>query len=93
MREELRNIQERIGITTIFVTHDQYEAMSISDRVLMLHNGVIQQIGTPLEIYEHPANEFIASFVGYVNFLEGRVDTIDEETGTSYLSLSMANWN
>ena len=71
MREELRNIQERIGITTIFVTHDQYEAMSISDRVLVLHNGVIQQIGSPIEIYEHPANEFIAGFVGYVNFISG----------------------
>jgi ABC-type Fe3+/spermidine/putrescine transport system ATPase subunit len=86
MREELRNIQERIQITTIFVTHDQYEAMSISDRVLVLHDGVIQQIGTPMEIYEHPANEFIAGFVGYVNFLEGTVDTIDEETLTSYVS-------
>jgi spermidine/putrescine ABC transporter ATP-binding subunit len=86
MREELRNIQERIGITTIFVTHDQYEAMSISDRVLVLHDGVIQQIGSPIEIYEHPANEFIAGFVGYVNFLEGTVDTIDEETLTSYVS-------
>jgi spermidine/putrescine ABC transporter ATP-binding subunit len=86
MREELRNIQERIGITTIFVTHDQYEAMSISDRVLVLHDGIIQQIGTPMEIYEHPANEFIAGFVGYVNFLEGTIDTIDEETLTSYVS-------
>jgi spermidine/putrescine ABC transporter ATP-binding subunit len=86
MREELRNIQERIGVTTIFVTHDQYEAMSISDRVLVLHNGVIQQIGSPIEIYEHPANEFIAGFVGYVNFLEGTVDAIDEETLTSYVS-------
>lgn len=86
MREELRNIQERIQITTIFVTHDQYEAMSISDRVLVLHNGVIQQIGTPMEIYEHPANEFIAGFVGYVNFLEGKVDAIDKDTRISHIS-------
>ena len=86
MREELRNIQERIGVTTIFVTHDQYEAMSISDRVLVLNDGVIQQIGSPMEIYEHPANEFIAGFVGYVNFLEGTVGDIDEETLTSYVS-------
>ena len=85
MREEIRNIQERIGITTIFVTHDQYEAMSISDRLLVLHDGVIQQIGSPIDIYERPANEFIAAFVGYVNFLEGTVDTIDEETNTSYV--------
>jgi ABC-type Fe3+/spermidine/putrescine transport system ATPase subunit len=80
MREEIRNIQARIQVTTIFVTHDQYEAMCISDRLIVLHNGVIQQIGSPVEIYERPANEFIASFVGYVNFLEGRVDAVQAET-------------
>jgi len=86
MREEIRNIQERIGVTTIFVTHDQYEAMSISDRLLVLHDGVIQQIGSPMEIYEKPANDFIAGFVGYVNFLQGVIDTIDEESHTSVVS-------
>jgi ABC-type sugar transport system ATPase subunit len=86
MRDEIRNIQERIGVTTIFVTHDQYEAMSISDRLLVLNDGVIQQIGSPIEIYEQPANEFIAGFVGYVNFLEGTVDAIDEGTNTSYMT-------
>jgi ABC-type Fe3+/spermidine/putrescine transport system ATPase subunit len=79
MREEIRRIQERIGITTIFVTHDQYEAMSISDRIMVLDNGIIQQIGSPMEIYEKPANEFIAGFVGYVNFLNGRVENVDED--------------
>ena len=83
MREEIRNIQKRIGITTIFVTHDQYEAMSISDRLLVLHEGIIQQIGSPIDIYERPANEFIAGFVGYVNFLEGTVEAIDAQTNTS----------
>ena len=83
MREEIRNIQERIQITTIFVTHDQYEAMSISDRLVVLHKGVIQQIGSPVDIYEHPANEFIAGFVGYVNFLEGQVQAIHPETNTA----------
>ncbi len=91
MREEIRNIQERIGVTTIFVTHDQYEAMSISDRLLVLHDGVIQQIGSPIEIYEKPANEFIASFVGYVNFLEGNVDAIDEEKSTYSISTEYGN--
>ncbi len=86
MREEIRIIQERIGITTIFVTHDQYEAMSISDRLLVLHDGVIQQIGSPVEIYERPANEFIASFVGYVNFLEGIVDATNGESSTFYVN-------
>src|SRR5512139_18846 len=82
MREEIRNIQARIQITTIFVTHDQYEAMSISDRLLVLNKGVIQQIGSPTDIYERPANEFIAGFVGYVNFLEGKVESIHPETNT-----------
>ena len=86
MREEIRNIQERIGVTTIFVTHDQYEAMSISDRLLVLHDGVIQQIGSPIEIYEKPANEFIAGFVGYVNFLKGTIDTLGEESHTLVVS-------
>ena len=80
MRQEIRNIQERIGVTTIFVTHDQYEAMSISDRLLVLSDGIIQQIGSPIDIYEQPANEFIAGFVGYVNFLEGRVAAIAADT-------------
>jgi ABC-type Fe3+/spermidine/putrescine transport system ATPase subunit len=83
MRQEIRNIQERIQITTIFVTHDQYEAMSISDRLVVLHKGMIQQIGLPVDIYERPANEFVAGFVGYVNFLEGRVESIQFETNTT----------
>ncbi|HIJ55073.1 MAG TPA: ABC transporter ATP-binding protein [Deltaproteobacteria bacterium] len=91
MREEIRNIQERIGITTIFVTHDQYEAMSISDRLLVLNDGVIQQIGSPVEIYEQPANEFIAGFVGYVNFLEGKIESIDKEMKIKYVSTAYGN--
>jgi ABC-type Fe3+/spermidine/putrescine transport system ATPase subunit len=80
MREEIRKLQERLHITTVFVTHDQFEAMAISDRLVVMKNGLIEQVGTPIEIYERPANEFIASFVGYVNFMEGRVASID--TGT-----------
>ncbi len=86
MREEIRRIQERIGITTIFVTHDQYEAMSISDRIMVLDNGIIQQIGSPMEIYEKPANEFIAGFVGYVNFIDGRVENVDEDNNKLTIS-------
>jgi len=94
MRDEIRNIQERIGVTTIFVTHDQYEAMSISDRILVLHDGVIQQIGTPSDIYETPENMFIAGFVGYVNFLEGKIENFDDDSGvfrvsTEYGDLSL----
>jgi ABC-type Fe3+/spermidine/putrescine transport system ATPase subunit len=91
MRDEIRNIQERIGITTIFVTHDQYEAMSISDRLLVLSDGIIQQIGTPSDIYETPENRFIAEFVGYVNFLEGKVESIDPDTGVHAVSTEHGN--
>jgi ABC-type Fe3+/spermidine/putrescine transport system ATPase subunit len=80
MREEIRKLQERLHITTVFVTHDQFEAMAISDRLVVLRDGRIEQIGTPIEIYERPANEFIAAFVGYVNFMDGTVESIDEET-------------
>ena len=80
MREEIRKLQERLHITTVFVTHDQFEAMAISDRLVVMKNGLIEQVGTPIEIYERPANEFIAAFVGYVNFMAGRVESIDRTT-------------
>jgi spermidine/putrescine ABC transporter ATP-binding subunit len=77
MRGEIRKLQERLKVTTIFVTHDQFEAMSISDRIVVMRDGLIQQIGSPIEIYERPTNEFIASFVGFVNFLDGRIEKVD----------------
>jgi ABC-type Fe3+/spermidine/putrescine transport system ATPase subunit len=80
MREEIRKLQERLRITTVLVTHDQFEAMAISDRLAVMRDGLIEQVGTPIEIYEQPANEFIAGFVGYVNFLEGRIGSIDAST-------------
>ena len=69
MRRELKRLHERLGITTIFVTHDQEEAMTICDRIAVLDQGVIQQVGTPLELYDRPANRFVAQFVGSVNLL------------------------
>src|SRR5262249_2767752 len=78
MREEIRKLQARLRITTIFVTHDQFEAMAISDRLVVMRDGGIEQVGSPIEVYERPANEFIAGFVGYVNFMEGRIESIDE---------------
>jgi ABC-type Fe3+/spermidine/putrescine transport system ATPase subunit len=80
MREEIRKLQERIRITTIFVTHDQYEAMSISDRMVVLQGGGIAQIGSPVEVYQRPATDFIAGFVGYVNFVPARVKSVDAAT-------------
>jgi putative spermidine/putrescine transport system ATP-binding protein len=73
LREEIRRIQTRLGITTIYVTHDQEEALSISDRVAVLSKGKIEQIGTPAEIYGSPATPFVAQFVGTMNRLESTV--------------------
>ncbi len=74
MRGELLALQRKLGITTIFVTHDQEEALSISDRVAVLDGGVIQQVGTPMELFDRPANRFIASFVGTINLVRGKVE-------------------
>ena len=71
MRFEIKAIQEKLGITVIYVTHDQSEAMSMSDRVVVIRSGIAQQVGTPDEIYRHPANQFVADFVGKINFLKG----------------------
>ena len=74
MRAELLALQRKLGITTIFVTHDQEEALSISDRVAVLDQGVIQQVGTPVELYDAPANRFIATFVGTINVIAGTLE-------------------
>ncbi len=79
LREEIRRIQTSLGITTIYVTHDQEEALSISDRVAVLANGRIDQIGTPADIYGAPATPFVAQFVGTMNRLESTVS--DSEAG------------
>ena len=73
MRREIRRIQRALNITAIHVTHDQEEAMSIADRIVVMNLGVIEQIGSPREIYEEPATKFVADFIGQVNFLKGRV--------------------
>ncbi|MGH8620551.1 MAG: ABC transporter ATP-binding protein [Burkholderiales bacterium] len=77
MRGELLALQRKLGITTIFVTHDQEEALSISDRVAVLDQGVIQQVGTPVELYDTPANRFIATFVGTINLLPGTLEQVN----------------
>jgi putative spermidine/putrescine transport system ATP-binding protein len=73
LREEIRTIQKRLGITTIFVTHDQEEALSISDRIAVMYGGKAEQVGTPFEVYNRPATRFVANFVGTLNVLEGTV--------------------
>jgi len=73
MRDEIRRIQRQLGITAVYVTHDQEEAMSIADRIVVMNNGAIEQIGTPREIYENPTTKFVADFVGDINFIPGEV--------------------
>ena len=79
LREEIRSIQRKLGITTIYVTHDQEEALSMSDRIVVMHEGVAEQVGTPFEIYNRPATRFVASFVGTLNVL--RATVLDPATG------------
>jgi iron(III) transport system ATP-binding protein len=73
MRFEIKEIQRQLGITVVYVTHDQTEAMAMSDRILLINRGVVQQRGTPQEIYNSPANQFVADFLGNVDFFKGEV--------------------
>jgi iron(III) transport system ATP-binding protein len=73
VRRELRELQQRLGLTTIFVTHDQEEANTVCDRIAVMNDGIIQQVGTPKQLYEQPANLFVANFLGTANILEGRI--------------------
>jgi putative spermidine/putrescine transport system ATP-binding protein len=73
MQVELKAIQRRVGITFIFVTHDQEEALTMSDRIAVFNQGKVEQIGTPAEIYEHPTTPFVAGFVGVSNLVSGEV--------------------
>jgi len=85
MRVELRELQRRLDITSVYVTHDQEEALAISDRVIVMNVGVIEQIGTPEDIYNRPRTRFVADFVGSANLLKGRragADTFEAEGGT-----------
>lgn len=70
MREAIKLIQHEVGITTVYVTHDQEEAMAVSDRIAVMNSGVIQQVGTPREIYQRPANIFVSNFIGRTNIVE-----------------------
>ena len=79
LRDEIRAIQKELGITTIFVTHDQEEAMSISDRIVVMYGGKAEQVGTPFEIYNRPETKFVANFVGTLNVLEGKVSDAGPE--------------
>ncbi|MFP3042842.1 ABC transporter ATP-binding protein [Treponema primitia] len=99
MREEIRRIQLEVGITTIYVTHDQSEAMAMSDKVVILKDGLIQQVGSPQEVYHLPRNEFVANFIGKANVLDAKLvsktadsATIDLE-GCQYTIPRTTPWN
>ncbi|MBR6090703.1 MAG: ABC transporter ATP-binding protein [Anaerolineaceae bacterium] len=85
MRTEIRRIQQNVGITAIYVTHDQSEAMALSDKIIIMEKGVVAQMGTPQEIYYHPKSEFVADFIGEANFLRG---TMTESSG-QYVTLNI----
>ncbi len=74
LRHEVKQLQRRLGVTTIMVTHDQEEALTMADRVVVMNHGAIEQIGTPLEIYREPASPFVADFIGVMNFVAGTVE-------------------
>ena len=86
MREELKYIQKKTGITFIFVTHDQEEAMTMSDRIAVMSNGEVQQIGTATDIYDHPVNHFVANFIGEANILKAKVSKSDKNSITATLA-------
>lgn len=89
MRDEIRKIQQKVGITSIYVTHDQAEAMALSDKIIIMKDGIISQVGTPKEIYQKPNSEFVAKFIGRANIVDARVlEKTEESTKISALGES-----
>ena len=86
MRFEIKDVQRRLGITVIYVTHDQAEAMVMSDRIIVMDKGYVQQTGRPKDIYEFPANRFVADFIGLINFLEGTLVSVEGSEGVVALT-------
>ncbi len=89
MRDELRTLQRQTGITFVFVTHDQEEALDMSDRICVLGDGEIQQLGTPAAIYEEPTNRFVADFIGETNFLDADVVAVEGDRATVSVPLGV----
>ncbi len=90
MRDELKKLQRTLGITTIFVTHDQEEAMTTADRMAVLNHGVLQQVGRSIDLYDYPVNSFVAGFVGTANLIDGQVSQQGDQTLFQGAGLSMA---
>ena len=81
MREEIRELQRRLGITVVYVTHDQEEALAVSDRIIVMNGGVIAQEGTPRDLYDAPGDVFVAGFMGEANRVKGMLGRVDDDTG------------
>jgi spermidine/putrescine transport system ATP-binding protein len=78
MQIELKHLQEQVGITFVYVTHDQEEALTMSDRIAVMNNGVVLQVGDPVQLYERPSTQFVADFIGESNFIQGTVDKVED---------------
>ncbi len=85
MQLELKALQQQLGITFIYVTHDQEEALTMSDRIAVMSKGRVQQLATPVEIYERPVNKFVADFIGESNFFEGRIKSISKDEAVAHI--------
>jgi iron(III) transport system ATP-binding protein len=81
MRSELKRLQRELGLTTVYVTHDQSEALALSHEIAVMNDGRVVQVGTPREIYEQPKNQFVADFVGTTNFITGTVTAVEDSNG------------
>jgi spermidine/putrescine transport system ATP-binding protein len=88
LQVELKRIQIEVGITFVYVTHDQEEALTMSDRIAVMNRGRVEQLGTPEELYERPATRFVADFIGTTNLLAGSVESVDSANGTALVRLS-----
>jgi putative spermidine/putrescine transport system ATP-binding protein len=84
MRTEIRRLHQTLGLTTVYVTHDQEEALALADRLVVLRDGLVQQVGSPEEVYAHPANRYVASFMGYRNLLPVTVTGTDTVSGNGF---------
>jgi spermidine/putrescine transport system ATP-binding protein len=85
MQLELKALQQQLGITFIYVTHDQEEALTMSDRIAVMSKGKVQQLATPVEIYERPVNKFVADFIGESNFMEGKIKSISKDEAVVFV--------
>lgn len=91
VREEIRELQQSLGLTVVYVTHDQEEALAVSDRIIVMRNAGIAQAGTPRELYEEPADSFVADFIGEANLMDVTIDKVDSAAGIAQVSLAGVN--